>query len=149
MDIKAFPTDQQEYTMRIQDGDFIPDDGFDTVIYMSLLTDARATEDQVAVPENRRGWPGNLVSPVEDRQLGGWLWLVDQSRLTPDTLNRAINYAQLSLNHLVEDGLAKSVVVSGEIVPRSGIQLIIVITSVSGVTSTHYVNLWGNTGNAA
>lgn len=149
MDIKAFKTDQQEYTVRIQDGDFIPDDGFDTVIHMSLLTDARATEDQVAVPENRRGWPGNLVSPVEDRQLGGWLWLVDQSRLTADTLNRSINYAQLSLNHLVEDGLAKSVVVSGEIVPRSGIQLTIVITSVSGVTSTHYVKLWENTGNAA
>ena len=54
------------------------------------------------------------------------------------------------LNWFVEDGIANSVVVSGEIVPRSGIRLTVVFTAQSGKVSNHYFNLWENTGvNAA
>lgn len=148
MDIKAVLNSENDYSLGIESGDFVPEDGFDTAIAMLLLTDARAEPSQVAVPERRRGWPGDLASPVANRTLGSWLWLVDQARLTADTLNRSINYAQLALNPLIEDNHAKSVVVTGEIVPRSGIALTIIITSVSGTTSTHYVKLWELTGDA-
>jgi phage gp46-like protein len=148
MDIKAFINDNNQVSVNFNDGDFTEEDGFDTAILISLLTDARAPDDRVLIPEKRRGWMGDLESPVENRSLGGFLWLIDQRRLTVDTLNDSINFAQLALNWFVEDGIAKSVTVSGDIIVKKGIQLLIVITSILGKTSSHYVNLWELTGNA-
>ena len=101
------------------------------------------------MPEKRRGWLGDTVSTVPGRIIGSWLWLIDQRRLIPETLNLSINYAQLALNWFIEDELADAVIVSGIIVPRSGIQLLIIITAKSGQTSNHYRNLWEFTGNAS
>ena len=143
-DIKLF-FENGSFDIGIEDGDFIAEDGFDTAIWVSLFTDARADESQVVLPENRRGWMGNLAN--DERQLGGLLWLVEQRRLNQDTLNETIDYARKSLIWFIEDGLATQLNVTGEIVPRSGISLTMIITSVKGVTSTHYVNLWELTGN--
>lgn len=148
-DIKAIQTEDGGWTLGITGSDLTPEDGFDTAIAMSLFTDARAPDNSVAIPEKRRGWMANLESPVEGRQIGSLLYLVDQSRLTQDTLNESVNYAQLALNWFVEDFIANLVVVSGEIVPRSGIRLKVVFTAKSGSVSTHYFNLWENTGKNA
>lgn len=147
MDVKIIKDENDKFTIGITNGDLTPENAFDTPINMSLFIDARAPADLVVSPEKRRGWLGNTVSLVEGRQLGSLLWLVDQSRLIPDTLNKNINFAQLSLNWFVEDGIAKSVKVGGTIIPRKGVQLDIEITSLSGVTTNHYVNLWELTGN--
>ncbi len=146
MDAKLITNDSGSFTIGITNGDLTPEDGFDTAINLSLFSDARANEDQVTVPENRRGWMADLVSPVTDRLFGSLLWLLNQRRNNQDTLNQSINSAQLALNWFVDDGLAIQIEVSGEIIPRSGIRLTIIITSVSGNVSTHYVNLWENTG---
>lgn len=148
IDIKARQDENGAFFVGFENGDFEHETGFDTAIYISLFTDARANESQVLTPEYRRGWLADIESPVNGRQLGSYLWLLDQSRLTPSTLNLAISYAQKALNWLVEDGIASFVKVTGAIVPRQGITLTIVITSSIGKTSTHYVNLWENTGNA-
>lgn len=145
-EIKAFQNPAGEWTLGVTDGDLTEEDGFDTAIAMSLFTDARAPDNAVAIPEKRRGWMGNLESPVEGREFGGLLWLVDQSKLTQDTLNISVNYAQLALQWFIEDLIATSVVVTGEIVPRSGIRLKVVFTAKSGKVSTHYFNLWEQTG---
>ena len=100
-DIKATQNAIGEWTLGITDKDLTPEDGFDTAIAQVLFTDARAPGDTVPIPEKRRGWMGNLVSPVEGRQMGSLLWLVDQSKLTQDTLNTSVNYAQLALNIFV------------------------------------------------
>lgn len=146
-DLKLVQGPDGVFDLVIEDGNFVIEDGFDTSIFVSLLSDARAPEDKVVLPENRRGWQGNLVSPVEGRELGGLLWLTEQRRLTQDTLNETIDYARKSLNWFVEDGIATSVDVVGVIVPRSGITLIITITALNGQTETHYINLWEVTGN--
>lgn len=137
------------YTLDISNGDLTSEDAMDTAIHMSLGTDARAPEDSVLIPERRRGWLGDTVSPVQGRSLGGLIWLVDQKRLTQTNLNLSVNYAQLALNWFIEDGLAKSVVVTGEIIPKLGNRLKIIITYNNGDISTHYVKLWELTGNAA
>lgn len=134
------------FDFSIENGDIQRTDGLETAIWVSLFTDARATEAQVLIPEYRRGWPGNALSSVPGRQLGGYLWLVDQRRLTQSTLNDAIDYARGALDWFLVDNIARSVIVDGEIVPRSGIQLSITITSYLGVTKTYYVNLWEVTG---
>lgn len=129
-------------TFMIENGDFKVEKGFKTSIILSLLSESRATEDQIKKTENRGGWIGNINSPAEGRQLGSWIWTINQMRLNTNTLNTAINYAQLSLNHLVEDGQAKEVIVSGEIVPKFGISINVVITAPSGEVESHYVKLW-------
>ena len=149
MDSKFLKKTDGSYTISITNGDLTEEDGFDTAINISLLTDARATEEQVNQPEFRRGWLPDIVSPVEGRKLGSWLWTVDQSKLIPDTLNKDINFSQLALNWFVEDNIAKSIIVTGEIIPRTGIQITIVIVALDGTTTTHYRNLWEMTGNAA
>ena len=132
----------------IEEGDFANEPGFDTSIWLSLFTDARADESQVVKAENRRGWLGNTVSDIEDRELGGLLWLVEQRRLNQETLNEVLDYCRKSLQWIVEDQVALKVEVEGNIYPRRGLEVYITITSKSGVTSAHYIPLWEVTGNA-
>ena len=136
------------FDLTIVDGDFEGVEGFDTAINVSQFSDRRAPSDKVSLPEKRRGWIGDLTSPVDGREFGSWLWLLNQRRLDQDTLNDAVSYERDALNWFVEDGLVKDVTVTGVIVPRRGIALTIVITTLDGRTDTHYVPLWEVTGNA-
>jgi phage gp46-like protein len=148
MDAKAKKNINGSFTLSITNGDLTSEEGFDTAIFMSLFTDARATEQQIATPENRRGWLGDTVSPVKDRSLGSLLYLVNQKRLTQDTLNKTVNFTKLALNWMITDGLAKSITVTGELVPRSGIGLNIKIKTKLGPEINRYIKLWEVTGNA-
>lgn len=148
IDIKIEQNENKVFDVSIENGDLAGVDGFDSAIWVSLFTDARAPESIVRKPEDRRGWIGNLASPVENRDLGGLLWLTDQRRLNQDTLNEVVDYARQSLNWFVEDSIAKSITVSGEIIPLQGIRLAIIIKTPDGNTVTHYVPLWEVTGNA-
>lgn len=136
------------FDMVIENGDFANEPGFDTAIWVSLFTDARADSAQVVIPENRRGWLGNTVSEVSDRQLGGYLWLTEQRRLNQDTLNEVIDYIRKSLNWIIEDGAAIKIDVLGDIVPRQGIEAQVKITALDAVTSDHFIQLWKVTGDA-
>ena len=129
----------------IEDGDLKHEDGFDTAIWISLFTDARATESQVLIPEHRRGWLADILS-INNRKLGGYLWLIDQSRLVQKTLNEAIDYARKSLEWMLEDDICEQINVTGSLVPKLGIQLNIQIISKYGVTSNKNVKLWEVTG---
>ena len=146
IDILVQPDSEGVFDISLENGDLVGDDGFDTSLALSLLTDARADSSQVAVPEKRRGWVGDLVSPVENRSLGGLLWLVEQRRLTHDNLNTAVDLAQKSLQWMVDDGVLQDVSISGEIEVGLGISLTIITTYLDGKTESHYVKLWENTG---
>ena len=146
IDIKLTQDESGAFDLTITDGDFEGVEGFDTALNLSLLTDARAPQDRVSAPEKRRGWMGDLNSPVDGRLLGSLLWLLKQRRLTQDTLNDAVSFASDALNWFVQDGIAQNVTVTGAIVPRQGIALTIVITTLDGRTDTHYVPLWEVTG---
>ena len=134
------------FDLLIENGDFKAEDGLDTALWVSLFTDARADESQVLQPESRRGWMGNLVSNVFERQLGGLLWLAEQRRLIQETLNEVEDYVRKSLDWMLEDGLARNIEVSGEIVPLNGLAVTITITTQEGSTDSHYVPLWEVTG---
>lgn len=135
-----------QFDLTIKDGNLDTVEGFDTALQVSLFTDARASSSQVVRSENRRGWIGNLVNIIPDRQLGGLIWLIEQRRLIQDTLNEVVNFAKKSLDWLIEDGLAITVEVLGEIIPLRGIQLTIKITAKDGVTETRFFRLWEVTG---
>lgn len=141
-------TQENYFDIAIEDGDFANCAGFDTAIWTSLFTDARADSSQILKPEDRRGWLGNTISEFGDTQLGGLLWLADQRRLTQDTLNEVVDYIRKSLNWFVSYEIALKVEVSGAIIPKSGIEVSIKITSLDGVTTDYLIELWRYTGAA-
>lgn len=145
-DLKLFPdATGQTYGIRVgTEGDFVSDEGLETQVLVSVLTDARADSSEVAIPEDRSGWMGNLNFPTEGRSLGSILWTLQQAKRTTASKNRAIDYVQKSLDWFAEDEIAKSITVSGELT-ASGVLLNIQIVSLSGVVDNVYVPLWGKT----
>lgn len=148
-DIKVVQNGYGSWDISIDEdsNDIESEDGMDSAIWVSLLTDQRAPAELVIKPEDRRGWPGDLVSIVEERKIGSLLWLVDQRRLTTTTLNECIFYARNALQWMITDNICKDIQVSGEIVPTQGIRLTINIFSFDGSSSNRFVDLWKLTGN--
>ena len=141
----ALIDDEKGFDINIKDGDIESVENFKTAIQVSLFSDGRADSSQVFLPEARKGWIGDIVTPIDGQNFGSLLWLVQQERLTQSTLNKVVNFARLALQWLIDQEQASRIEVSGEIVPRSGICLRIVITSILGKTESHYVELWENT----
>ncbi len=133
------------YDFNIVNGDIEGLDNFKTAIEVSLFSDARADSTQVFLPEMRRGWIGDITTPIEGQNYGSLLWLVQQERLTQSTLNKCVSFARNALHWLVDQEQASAVNVTGEIVPTQGINLYIEVTTIAGVTESHYVSLWENT----
>jgi len=111
----------------LQEGDFNfetgnqdleTDDSLETAVVISLFTDRRAKiDDELPDPNNpdRRGWWGDLVSPVvEGDQIGSRLWLLNREKTLETVLVRAKEYAEESLKWLLEDGVAVKVVAETE-----------------------------------
>lgn len=84
-------------------------DGFESAIMVSVFSDRRANEDEVADPIKRRGWIGDLVSDVPDDRHGSGLWLYEQRRLDPRTVVGLRLEAEASLRWMIQEGLVKSV----------------------------------------
>lgn len=93
-------------------GDLDLENGFDTNIIMSLFCERRASIDEVLEPILRRGWWGNTLATSPGFEIGSKLWLLEQARLTENTVNLAQKYAEQALEWLVSDGFLDSVVVS-------------------------------------
>lgn len=134
-----------DFSLSITNGDFTLVDNFDTSMKVALFSDKRADESEVLKANKRRGWWGNPFNDIEDFELGSKLWLLQQSRLTNDTINRAISYAKDALQWLVTDNFADEIKVSAEKV-GGVLQLKVVIVRNSSITETRYFDLWNNTG---
>ncbi len=100
--------------------DFETVDGLETTVAVLLFTDARAAPDQARNPEKRRGWVGNTL---HIRELGGMLWLLSQVRNTQQMRNKAINFANASLQPLIDDGIASEINTTAEQIDVRGIRL--------------------------
>ena len=144
-DVRLQADENGIYDLVLGDGDFNSVDGFETAIATSYFTDSRAPSVQVQAAQNRRGWVGNILYADIERELGGLLWVLDQARITDDTLNLAKTFAQDSLAWMVEDGIARNVAVSVE---KAGYRTIKILTNVTTLDNTvlRYVTLWKNTG---
>lgn len=146
VDLKLTQNSNGVFDFTVVNKNFAKHSGMDTSLQVSLLTDARATAAQVASPEHRRGFLGDTVNRIAGRKLGSWIWLVNQRRLTQDTVNLIVDYAGKAFQWLIDDGLAVNVQVSGAIIPTLGIELKVVTTAIDGQTETRFFKLWELTG---
>jgi len=90
------------------EGDFKEDESFDTVIEVSLFTDARASASEISQPQYRRGFWGDEVFN-DNRKTGSKLWVLSQARRTEENLVKAVDYVLQSLSWLKEDGYLKDI----------------------------------------
>lgn len=102
----------------IAHGDLTIEEGLETAILVSLFTDRRAGDDDALLDpdsDSRRGWWGDLVSPVEERdRLGSRLWLLDRSKVTQEVVNAAKNYIEEALEWMLIDKVAVKIEVNAE-----------------------------------
>jgi len=133
------------FDISLTDGDFTLVDSFDTSITVALFADARAAASEVLPAELRRGWWGNQFGDDPTFQLGSKLWLIEQARNNQDTLNSAIDFAQNSLQWLVDDDHAEDVEVTGE-QTSTGIGLTVKIARDQSRVDTKFYDLWENSG---
>lgn len=110
--------DLMEGDFLFSENDLESEDGLFTAALISLFTDRRAYDDDVLPDpqsDDRRGWWGDLASTeVDGDQIGSRLWLLERSKVLPEILTRAEEYAREALEWMVEDGIAAKVEVFAE-----------------------------------
>lgn len=124
------------------DGDIETADFFDTSILYSIYGERRASADEVVDPRRRRGWIGN----DEDFENGSKIWLLRQSRLTRDVLNRLEDEAEKALQWLVDDGFAVSLGDISATVSDGRVLLNVTIFRSRDRVVRRFYQLWENTG---
>jgi phage gp46-like protein len=126
-------------------GDISTNNSLDTQILMSILEEVRATQAEIPESNKRRGWIGNESTP--NFQQGSKTWLFEQERVTGTTLNDLGPIVRNSLQWMIDDGVAKNVVVDQPFL-RNGIVVVQISFSRDGSkVERGYYELWNNTGN--
>lgn len=144
IDVKSIGNDLFDIAIA-ENGDLATTEGFDTALKMSLFEERRADRTEVVPAENRRGWWANSLFDEVAFEIGSKLWLLDQARLTQDTLNKAIDFVQQATNWLVEDDHLQEVRVSGVLRPETIILTIQLLRDGSIVDSQSF-DIWQATG---
>ena len=83
-------------------------------VIISLFTWRRADPDDKLPGSSKYGWWGDTYAEVKGDRIGSKLWLLMRSKLTNEVLAQAKEYAEESLQWLIEDQVAKSVTVEVE-----------------------------------
>jgi len=125
--------------------DMLVDGGLKTAVMLSLFTHARANKDDVLPDggDDRRGFWADAYSELQDDRFGSRLWLLSREKQTPAVLNRAREYAQESLQWLIDDGVAAAVDVNATWVRTGVLSLKTTISKPSGKNLTYqFEQLW-------
>lgn len=128
----------------LQGIDLATDDSLETAVLVSLFTDRLANTDDV-LPDpaaGRRGWWGDSFAAKQGDRIGSRLWLLSREKQLPSVMARAREYAEEALRWLVEDGIAKRVTVTAEIVQQGVLGLRIVIDRPGSPATFAYQYLW-------
>ena len=107
-DIKLFydPIAKGDYAdIEIDGGDFVLDEGFETMILISLFSDAYVDKRNSYNGESR----GFFAEKIIGFNLGSKLWQLDRAKNTKNTLVLAAQYAKEALQWMVDIGIYKKV----------------------------------------
>jgi phage gp46-like protein len=103
-------TDLPSFTIP-DSNDFLPEDGLNTAVLLSLFTNRRALPGDVlpVAGMDQQGWWGDTQSPLLNEQIGSRLWLLARSKTTPEVLTKAEDIAREALQWLIDDKVASTV----------------------------------------
>lgn len=87
-------------------------------VIISLFSWRRADADDVLPADRKEGWWGDVSPNAANDRIGSKLWLLARGKLNADTVAKAKEYTEQSLQWLLDDGVATAVTVETE---RQGI----------------------------
>lgn len=144
VDLKLTLTSDGYYDLSISNGKFDTVNGFETALLMSFFSEKRAAPSEVPIPQNQRGWWGNLFSPYSGYEMGSKVWLLSQARITQDTLNLGLKYVEEGYQWLLDDGYAEKVIVTGDITSER-IRFYITVYRINSEVLNISYDLWQQT----
>lgn len=103
------------------------DDDLARAVLNSVFSWSRARPDDELPGRSRHGWWGDSFAEDPGDRFGSRLWLLSREKVTAETLERAREYAEESLQWLVDDGVASRVIVSAEQHERDRVDLQVVV----------------------
>ena len=132
----------------ISGGDFLLGNDLETAICMSLFTDRRAKDEELAEiqtgiteRQSRRGYWANAYRRFEQ---GSGLWLLSRAKRQEIVRVRAESDALKSLEWLKREGIAQDVAVSASFVGASGLDIKVSVSKPSGEELNYkYQFVWG------
>lgn len=119
-------------------GNIVTSDMLYTAVTISLFTNRRALSTDVLPDEQSmdyEGWWADAYAETQGDLIGSRLWLLRRSKATQETANLAKLYAEEALQWLIEDGVAKSVVVEAEPMPNDILGFKVSITRTDKLSS--------------
>lgn len=130
---------------KTSDGALAEDDGLETMVLLSLFTDAEASPAEIKAAGlfEQRGWwaeAGSLREPDRPR-LGSKLWLLAREKTRLLTLRRAEQYALEALAWMKDVGLASAIEVLATSPLTGWLYLEVTITR-PGHLKTQWKKLW-------
>ena len=103
----AVTTPREADLERNADGSLYEDDGLETVVVISLFTDAKATvEDGLTPGDEPRGYWADVYDEEQGLNIGSKLWLLEGATATDATLRQVESYASAALAWMIADGAA-------------------------------------------
>jgi phage gp46-like protein len=134
---------ENEFDLEIKNQDIVRDDGIRTAVIISLFTDKRVSSEEVTSEDpDQRGWWGDMFPEVDQDQIGSRLWLLQRAKQTNETLSRAKEYAEESLQWMIEDGVAASVTVVVEYLQRGWMKISVDVKRPRSTLSFRYEFNW-------
>lgn len=79
---------------------------------ISLFSWRKSNDDDGVNIPNRQGWWGDTFASETNDRIGSRLWLLRREKLTDDVVVRAREYAEESLQWMIDDALASAINVS-------------------------------------
>lgn len=79
---------------------------------ISLFSWRKSNDDDGVNIPNRQGWWGDTFASETNDRIGSRLWLLRREKLTDDVVARAREYAEESLQWMIDDTLASAINVS-------------------------------------
>ena len=125
------------------DGNLETEDSFESAIINTILSEERAEESQVSIPELRRGWIGNENN---DLIIGSRFWVYNQQRLRQVDINLIRSEVSRALQRtFVDTGIAVSQSVRIQIF-EDRVNFTATIERPNGPTDEKYYAVWTGTG---
>lgn len=117
----------------------VKEDGLNTAVLISLLTDRRAEPDDrlptddgrtSIIGADRRGWAGDALDPTH--RIGSRLWLLAREKQTEETRRRAESYCREALQWLIDDIIASAIAIDAQWTSLGRLDAGIVIDLIEG-----------------
>jgi phage gp46-like protein len=127
MDIKLRPDNFGIGNIELAENDVAIDDGLNTAVYISLFTDARVydeTENLLDDKTDKRGYWGDVF---EEKPMGSKLWLLSREKKLNAVLEKAKIYSSDALKWLIDDGIAKEIIVNTKFIENNVLEIEVII----------------------